>query len=220
MLENIYDGIDPVVPYKLSYDTLIIFPKDYDKYPIIKTKVLKFKITNLDSLNLSIVPIAPNFRDTIVFKRTIFSKMNDLKIEKIEFSSSPCFGTCPCQDILIGQDSILYHYGYGSFSKHKGYSSHKLNPKEFNRIMTRLNSIDKEDFKLCSPAPDAQHFHLFIKTVNDSIEIDGMFCENLSQGLEDFITYLNALERFVPLDSIEGNGPRIKYKYNHNNFLK
>jgi len=212
MLENIYDAIDPVVSYNLSYDTLTIFPEDYDKYPVIRTKVNKFKTTSLDSLNLSLLPKYPKISDTIFFIRTSFVPKNEFKIERLEFSSSPCFGRCPCQDLLIGPDSVLYYFGYGSFSKHKGYSKHKLNPIEYQRILTRLNSIDIDDLKLCYPAPDAQHFHLFLKTTHDSIEIDGMFCSELSQELMDFISYLNYIERFVPLDSIKGNGPILKYK--------
>lgn len=219
MLENIFDAIDPVVSYKLSFDTLIIFPKDYDKFPVIKTKVYKLKITTLDSLNMSLLPFYPNLMDTLFFKKTSFAQKNNFKIERLEFSSSPCFGRCPCQDLLIDKDSVLYHFGYGSFSKHKGYSQHKLSPKEFQRILTRLNSIEKDDFKLCSPAPDAQHFHLFLKTANDSIEIDGMFCKELTQELKDLISYLNFIERFIPLDSIKGNGPTLKYKYNKDNFF-
>jgi len=96
---------------------------------------------------------------------------------------------------------------------------HKLSPREFERIQSRLNSIDTNDFKLCDPCPDAQHYHLFLKTNNDSIEIDGMSCASLKKELEDFIVYLNFIERFVHLDSIEGNGPTIKYKYNKENFL-
>jgi len=225
--ESVTGEETPVVPYKISYDTLIItylefYNLDYDNGPNYgkkkKPKVFKFKILSLDSLELIIKPIFPKEKDTVFFSKKIPEKKNDLIIDRLEFSSSSCFGTCPCQDLLIGQDSILYHYGYGSFSKHKGYSMHKLNPKEFERIQSRLNSINKDDFRLCNPCPDAQHFHLFLKTKIDSIEIDGMFCEGLKEELEDFIVYLNFIERFVNLDSIEGNGPTIKYKYNKEYF--
>jgi hypothetical protein len=220
MFENLWDAIDPIAPYKLSNDTLILFPLDYNKYPSIKTKSFKLKVLSLDSSRLELKLLSSSTTDTIIFYRTKFKKKNDFNVKRLEFSSSPCFGSCPCQDLLIDQDSLLYHYGYNSFSRHKGYSRHKLTPKEYSRILLRLNSIDKDAFRLCSPAPDAQHYHLFLKTQNDSIEIDGMICKDLTQEILDLVQFLNILEYFVPLDSIEGDGPSLKYRYNHDNFLK
>lgn len=219
MFETLTNGIDPDVPYKISYDTLIIFSKEYDEYPSIKLKTFKYKIIRIDSLKLILKQVFPKqfltFRDTVFFNRQFQTKKNDLRIDRIEFFSGGCFGECPVQSILIGPDSILYHYGYNSFSKHKGLSKYKLNTTEFLRIQNRLNSIERNSFKLCITPPDASHFELFIKSPNDSIETDGTFCSDNSVDFNNFIVYLEFLERFLNLQSIEGQEISFRYKPDH-----
>jgi len=214
MFETLTNSIDPVVPYKISYDTLVIFSKAYDKYPTIKNKTFKYKIIRLDSINLVVKQVFPTFRDTLLFNKEVKTKKNDLKIQSLEFFSGACLGECPAQSIRIGADSIFYHYCYNSYSKHKGLSKYKLNAVEFLKIQNRLNYIEKNGFKLCIRPPDASNFKFFIKSLNDSIETDGTFCSDNSYDFNKFIVYLESLERFLDLESIEGQEISFRYKPN------
>lgn len=215
MFETLTPSLYPVVPYKISYDTLIMFTKDYNPYPRIESKIFKYKIVRLDSLELILKQIFPQSRDTVFFKREELIKKNDLRILQLEFFSGMYLGRCPIQSIRIDTDSTLYHYGYRN-TKHLGLSQYKLNSSEFLRLQNRLNCIDRDSFKLFIAAPDASNFKLFIKSYNDSIETDGMFCAN-STNFNKLIVYLEFLERLLPLDSLDDKEMDFRYKPHYDN---
>ena len=205
-LTFISNGYDLISPYKISYDTLFITSTVNDRYPKI---TFKYKIIKVDSLKLILKQVFPTSKDTVFFNKQILTKKNDLKIERIEFYSGACFGTCPAQSIIIGSDSIMYHYGYNSYTKHKGLSRYKLSPIEFSRIQSRLNYIDWNNIGMEIPAPSSGYYRLFIKTANDSIEVDGRWSNN--EDLNDFLVYLKYLERFLNLTSIENQEVYFRY---------
>jgi len=215
MFETLTPALDPVVPYKISFDTLIIFTKDYNPYPRIESKIFKYKIGRLDSLELILIQVFPPSRDTVFFKREELIKKNDIRISQLEFFSGMCLGRCPIQSIRIDADSTLYHFGYRN-TKHLGLSQYKLNSPEFLRLQNRLNSIDRDSFKLCVAAPDASNFKLFIKSHNHSIETDGMFCANFT-NFNKLIVYLEFLERLLPLDSLDDKEMGFRYKPHYDN---
>jgi hypothetical protein len=211
MFETLTPGIDPVVPYKISSDTLIIVTKDYDPYPRIKIKTYKYKIVTLDSLKLTLKQILPPSRDSIFFNMENQVKKNNLSVIQLEFFSGICLGSCPIQSIRIDSDSTLYHFGYRN-TKHLGLSKGKLSPSEYSKLQKSLNSVDRDSFKLCIAAPDASNFKLFIKSQNDSIETNGMFCSNYND-FNKFISYMRFLERFLTLDSIGDKDNVFRYKH-------
>lgn len=232
LFETITHAANSVIPYKISFDTLIFTLDEdfvYERGSMYgtdkKTKIFKYKILNLDSLRLVIIPLFPELRDTIFFNKVLLEKRNDLKIEKLEFYSGACFGECPEQSIYIDSDSILYHFSNGHYTKHKGLSKHKLNSIEYTRIQNRLNSVGRDQFKLCMPPPDASSFGLYIRSQCDSIEISGTFCLPKPNYVEidyrvhddgyssfvNFICYMGFLERFLNLEPT--NEQEISFRF-------
>lgn len=205
MIESLTRGDFPISPYTLSNDTLIIYSQDFDyenSIPSIE-RVWKLKIEKVDSVELLLRPAYPNVKDTLFFRKMDRSKKNDIKIEKLEFSFSGCFGSCPAQDILINSDSMLYHYGYNSYSKHKGLSKCKLDSVQFDRIQRRIFSIERDSFRLGLVPVDAPRCYLYIKTQNDSIEINGYPEISTDGDLLYLIHYLVYIERFLNLEYTE-----------------
>ena len=202
------EEIDWVASYKISYDTLFIF--DSYNTNTIKPTTFKYKIVKVDSFKLILKEIPPKFNDTLVFNKQIHTKKNDLKFDRIEFySSSSWIG--PVQSLIIGSDSILYHYGYFN-TKHEGLSKYKLSPVEFSRIENRFHYINWNILEVESPAPSTSSFSLFVKTPNDSIEISGRYLRD-NVELNDFIAYLRFIERFLNLNPIEDEEVSFRYSW-------
>ena len=210
LIDNLTYGIDPVVPYKISFDTLIIYTSKYKPYSKIIQQAFKYKIAKLDSLKLTILQVYPSLGDTLFFNKEVLLKKNDLSIIQLDYFSGICFGGCPIESICIDRDSVLFHYGYRN-TKHIGLSKYKLDALEFERLQERLNSIDIENFKLCVTPPGSKNFEFYIKSLNDTIEIDGTFCSNNSD-FNKFIQYLGLIERFLPLDSIDNKDINFRYE--------
>lgn len=203
---------DHVVPYKISYDTLFITSEE--DYPR-RQRIFKYKIIEVDSVKLILKQVFPPSWDTIiVLNKQIRTKKNDFKIERIDFYSGHCFGTCPVQSLSIGADSVMYYNGY-YHTKHEGLYKHKLSPDEFSGIQNRLNYIDRYDFELPpTTSPDVPHYRLFIKTPNDSIEISGTpdYPDDELGILSEFIFYLRIKERFLNLTPLENE--EFPFRYN------
>ena len=204
---------DLVASYKINYDTLFITSKEYDRYNIypIRQTTYKFKIVEVDSLKL-ILKIPPKFTDTLVFKKQIRTKKNELKFERIEyFADSPLGAVSPSQSLSIGSDSILYHYVYGQVFNGR-HSKYKLSPVEFSRIENRLHYIDWNKQEVYPSAPGSRFFSLFIGTPNDTIEIYGNYLLD-NDDLNDFILYLQYIERFLNLNPIKDEEASFRYGF-------
>lgn len=207
MIEDITSGELPLSPYKISFDTLIIYSRDYeyqksnnDKYPNFKTRVFKYKILKLDTLKLILKPICSECNDTILFSRIKQLKKNDLKVERLEFSFSSSDPAFPTQDIIIDKDSLLYHFGYDRYSKYKGLSKCKLDLTQFDMIQSKIYSIDRDSFILNTPPPGAARFYLFIKSKNDSVEIEGVPRYSTENDLLRLLNHLAFVEHTLKLD--------------------
>ena len=185
-------------------DTLFVF----DRYNpnSLKQTVFKYKIVEVDSLKLILKEIPTRFMDTLVFNKITRTKKNDLKFERIDFYGSGGIG--PALSLSIESDSIMYQYSYAN-TRHRGVSKYKLSPFEFSRIQTKLNYIDWNNVVMESPWPSSGYYMLFIKTANDSIELDGRSSNN--EDLNDFLAYLKHLERFLNLTSIENQEVYFRY---------
>lgn len=214
MIESLTLGDFPISPYSISNDTLIIYSQDFDykkSSPTVE-RVIRYKIVKVDTLELLVSPAYPNFKDTMVFRKIAHVKKNDLKIKKLEFALNATGG--PSQDIKIDNDSILYHYGYTSYSKYKGLTKCKLSSDQFESIQSRINAINFDSINLSIPAPGGSRFYLFIKNGNDSIEIDGSIHNCSNYELTSLLIYIASLEYFFDMKNAENEKIIFKDKRN------
>ena len=211
MFETLTSSEDPISLYKISYDTLFIFSKDFIEESL---RISKLNIIKVDSLEL--VLKVSGHSQTFIFNKQIPSKKNDLKIERIEYSVKLGHSVSTHQSLIIDYDSILYHYGSDNYSrlttKHKGLSKYKLSPVVFSKIQNKLNSIDWSNIESDNGAPGAGYRYLFIKTPNDSIEIKGSFWVD-NKDFKYFMEYLSSLERFLNLNPIEDEEVSFRYSW-------
>lgn len=214
MIESLTRGDFPISPYTLSNDTLIIYSQDFDyeKSSPSKERVWKLKIEKVDSVELLLRPAYPNVKDTLFFKKIDQTKQNDLKIERLEFSYTGGYGYS--KDILIENDSSLFHYGYSGLSKIEGLSSCKLPPDIYERLQRWIYAIDRDSFAISYPVPVTSIYYLFIKTKNDSIEREGYPSKETDSKLEYLFRFLMFLDYMVNLDSVQND--TIEFRYNRN----
>lgn len=216
MIENLTYGDLPVSPYKISNDTLIIYSQDFDYNPLKASikRIWRLKILKIDSNELLIRPALGGSEDTVYFhfKKIDQTKRNNLKIERLEFSYTGGYGYS--KDIKIEKDSSLFHYGYSGFSKIKGLSSCKLPPDIYERLQRWVYSIDRDSFKINYPVPVTSIYYLFIKTKNDSIEIEGHTSIDSDSNMEYLFDFLMNLDYLVNLDSVQNDTIKFRYKRN------
>lgn len=212
MFETLFGSSSSVLHYKLSGDTLLVFPRLDEFNPNDKEfRVLKYKVVSLDSIKLVITKIYPDLGDTYCFYRQPQTKKNDLKIDRLELFFT-CFGSCSTINLRISADSIIYVYGYNGLSKRKGLSKLKLSAAEFSRIQNRINSIDLKDFQLCISAPGGGYYSLYIKSQYDPIKIDGTYCPDCDENFAILMVYLRNLDRFLNLEPADGEEISFHYK--------
>lgn len=117
--------------YKIVDDSLYIFnlvSKKWDacKIVVINSNTLKLNFDNKGGLE--------------------FSKLNYKENEKEDFdkiiiSKSPCFGSCPINDIEINKNGEIYYYGTHYNSKN-GYFKSQINLNEFNDIEKSFKKVN------------------------------------------------------------------------------
>ena len=207
MIEDITYGELPLSLYKISLDTLLIFSRDYNyqksinnESPTFITRVFKFKILKLDSLDLFLKPICPECDDTIFFSKIKQIKKNDLKIERLEFSFCSYDPALQTQNVIIGKDSLFYHLGFEKYSKYKGLAKCKLDFAQFEMIQSKIYSVDRDSFILNTPPPGAYGFYLLVKSKNDSIAIEGVPRYSNENDLTNLLNYLAFIEYTLKLE--------------------
>ena len=227
MIEDITYGELPLSLYKISLDTLLIYSRDcnYQKSisnesPTFITRVFKFKVLKLDSLDLFLKPICPECKDTIFFSKIKQIKKNDLKVERLEFSFSSYDPAFPAQDIIIDKDSIFYHFGYEKSSKYKGLAKCKLDFAQFEMIQSKIYSVDRDSFILNTPPPGAGRFYLFVKSKNDSIEIEGVPRYSKENDLTNLLHYMVFIEHTLKLDGNINENIVFRNKWNIKRYEK
>jgi hypothetical protein len=217
VFQTIFENCDRVVKYRISFDTLIIYPEASDRYSKPIDFLLKYRILLLDSLKLSIAGLKPLLQDTLDFKRLTIPKQNHIDFNFIEFSTTHCFGFCPAFDLKITPDSTLYYFGYNEYAKHQGLRYIKLNPLSYSRIKDKLNAIPIDSFKLGPDAPDVSIKYLFIRSLNDSIDIQGtVFTSELNKNFLAFLAYLTSLDKFLDLQPLNNQDISFRNNYNQN----
>jgi len=227
MIENITYGELPLSSYKISLDTLLIYSRycNYQKSinnesPTFITRVFKFKVLKLDSLDLFLKPICLECKDTIFFSKIKQIKKNDLKIDKLEFSFCSNDPALPTQNIIIDKDSIFYHLGFATSSKHKALAKCKLDFAQFEMIQSKIYSVDRDSFILNTPPPGAGRFYLFVKSKNDSIEIEGVPRYSKENDLTILLDYLAFIEHTLKLEDNINDSIVFRDKWNTDRYGK
>jgi len=212
MIEDITYGELPLSPYKISLDTLLIFSRDYNyqksinnESPTFITRVFKFKILKLD---------------TIFFSKIKQIKKNDLKIERLEFSFCSYDPALQTQNVIIGKDSLFYHLGFEKYSKYKGLAKCKLDFAQFEMIQSKIYSVDRDSFILNTPPPGAGRFYLFVKSKNDSIEIEGVPRYSKENDLTNLLHYMVFIEHTLKLDGNINENIVFRNKWNIKRYEK
>ena len=117
--------------YKIVDDSLYIFnliSKKWDASKIvsINSKTLKLKFDKENVLN---------------FSKLNFKENKNENFDEIIISKSPCFGSCPINNIEINKDGEIYYYGK-YYNTKNGYFKSKISQKEFNEIERNLKKVN------------------------------------------------------------------------------
>lgn len=201
---------NPVSTYTLSNDTLKVTSEGDPRFNRVNST--HFKIEHHDSSILIIRNITNQDTIGIYFTR-LNTRKNNLKFKSLEFSSSPCFGTCPVLDLKITDDSTLLFKGY-NFVKHKGFYTHKLSAPEFGRLMHKIHALDLTNFNLPPTPPDAPNMSLFIKSGHDSIQTAGTLDHTINSPLPMLIIYLVSFDQILNLTN--SKDPVVHFKNSFN----
>jgi hypothetical protein len=134
ILKEMNSSIVPVIEYENSQPFLVIYNQKLEDW---KKKIYKETKTKLTY----------KFGDFIEYNKN----PKKIKISKIEFSTSGCFGTCPVYKLKLNRDSIsIFNAQYYNFSqdrkvtygKEEGVFYTKINETEFNKVEDLLNYCD------------------------------------------------------------------------------
>lgn len=69
-------------------------------------------------------------------------KINEKEnFDKIIISKSPCFGSCPINDIEINKNGEIYYYG-AHYNSKNGYFKSRIKVSEFNEIKNGLKKVN------------------------------------------------------------------------------
>ena len=117
--------------YKIVDDSLYILNPiskkwDASKIVSVNSKKLKLKFDEKVILELSKLNYKVNEKENF---------------DKIIISKSPCFGSCPINDIEINMNGEIYYYGTHYNSKN-GYFKSKIKASEFNEIEKSLKKVN------------------------------------------------------------------------------
>ncbi len=117
--------------YKIVDDSLFI-------KNLITKKWNAAKIISITSMSLKL-----NFDKAIILE---FSKQNNIKnanddFDKIIISKSPCFGSCPINDIEINENGNVVYYG-GHWNLKNGFFKSKITTQKFNEIKSSFKQTN------------------------------------------------------------------------------
>lgn len=137
----VFDG-----QYEWKRDTLIV--KSMAGYELERSIV---EIRSRDTLILR-EPEAPSFKR---FVRADTPSLSHFEFDRIEFTSSPCYGICPVQSIIVRRDGT-YEYTGEAFTRVKGTVVGTMSPWETDRIFNKFleSRIDTLESDYTSMATD------------------------------------------------------------------
>lgn len=162
--------------YELATDSLIVESVSDAKFV--------FQIEEITDSKLVLKYISggetnPSFEDyfesnnRLIFKK--ITKKNDLIVNRITFSSSVCFGTCPSQAIEIDSVGSINYIG-GAYSEFEGAGFGHLPEEILKSIFRSVNSLDISEIKEYYESPwtdDASYYlKLELQNKNQPIELE------------------------------------------------
>ena len=170
---------------KLTRDTLLIHPL---------TKYSKVFIENKDksySWKFHSDPNSVELNDTdqYVFVTEKLLYKTDLDFNKLYFSSTPCYGTCPSMEFEIDSIGNIVFLGKMNTGKYKGKYSGKLTNNQFAELQEILKSSALDYFpEQLSGGIDAPDYTLFF-SYNGKIKVvkGGHAYPYFSKPLFDFL---------------------------------
>ncbi|MBP7280075.1 MAG: hypothetical protein KBA66_00765 [Leptospiraceae bacterium] len=136
-----------------------------------KSNWVRQKILKLDSQSL----VLKSEQGKIVkYKKLQPNKNLNPDFEKIIFSSSKCFGTCPVMDIIVSANGDVVFYGE-RFNLTEGIYSGKISPKKYKEILDDFRFFDIQKSEgYATPGTDQQtrtitfiHNNKIYKTIRD-----------------------------------------------------
>jgi len=143
--------------YKIRKDTLIIKERVLKKGGNVfgGKENHKFIINNLDKEKLTLKPLTPKtkelFKDygkgnlNLIELKKVKKKHNS-EFERIGFSSSICYGTCPSMYLEIDSMGHIYFNGR-LYSEIEGYYSGTIPKNEVESISTKVKAIELDSLK-------------------------------------------------------------------------
>lgn len=142
MADTITDSSEKVI-YSLGVQTKYSISKDSLKiFNLAEKKWSGYKIETFNEDTLTIR------RDTVLtrFIKKNYDISNSPDFDAVIISSSPCFGSCPMNDIIVSKKGDVIYKGKYHVTK-KGWYTSKLSVSEFEKIQRRFKEADYSKLK-------------------------------------------------------------------------
>jgi hypothetical protein len=117
--------------YKIVDDSLYIFNLISKKWDASKIVEINSKTLKLNS----------DKKIILEFSKLHYKENEKEDFDKIIISKSPCFGTCPINNIEINKNGEIYYYG-AHYNSKNGYFKSRINSNEFNDMEKSLKKIN------------------------------------------------------------------------------
>ncbi|MCA0132019.1 DUF6438 domain-containing protein [Winogradskyella sp. D23] len=144
-----------------NYKVLSLVPShSIEQFPIYTKLLQKNDLSLVEIYRKNSVFGGKEFiKSTMVFKSGSFieyvERTADYQIEKIEFGTTGCFGTCPVFDlILFPREKSKFHAKYYNFKntpqnedKEEGVFETVLNPSDFEAIVKLMNEVNIKELE-------------------------------------------------------------------------
>lgn len=136
--------------YRLNQDSLIVDMST--SYPDYHAENHSFRIVKLTSDSLILKPLSygaeTQYQKCNVIRLADSAVLYEkyLRFERLYFSATPCFGTCPGLKLEIDSCGNMFFYGYLYTGKYKGLYSGRLNQEEFNKLLEILKHSSLDNF--------------------------------------------------------------------------
>lgn len=141
--------------YRIVDDSLYIFN-------LVSKKWDASQIVEITSKNLKL-----KFEKNIIlnFSKVNYKENKNESFDKIIISKSPCFGSCPINDIEINKNGEIYYHGSGYNTKN-GFFKSKIKPNDFKEIeidFKKTNFLNLKDNYSANWTDDQEVSITFIK---------------------------------------------------------
>jgi hypothetical protein len=135
------DTTSEKVPYFLGTKTKYSITKDSLKiFNLSEKKWDNFKIDKLNKDTLILSTTEKGNRGGLFIKKE-YKTDNVPDFDAVIVSSSPCFGACPANDIMITEDGDVFYYGEYHVV-HKGIYTSKITKEQFDKIELRFKQAN------------------------------------------------------------------------------